>query len=129
MASRALASAATWAANGVLLREPLKPTLPALAHVMTAPSPSVIVTIVLLKLAWMWATPFTPTLRSLFFGFLTSATLVLRSAPLRRAIARRSGAMPRVSYFLAGAAFATGDALRAPAVFFGPLRVRAFVLV
>jgi hypothetical protein len=50
-ASRALASAATCAAKGVLLREPLKPTLPALAQVITAPSMSVMVTMVLLKLA------------------------------------------------------------------------------
>ena len=50
-ASRAQASAATWAAKGVLLREPLKPTLPALAHVITLPSRSLIVMIVLLKLA------------------------------------------------------------------------------
>src|SRR5258706_6303090 len=73
-ASRALASAATWAANGVLLREPLKPTLPELAQVTTAPSMSVIVMIVLLKLACTWATPLVPTLRSRFFAFLTSAT-------------------------------------------------------
>src|SRR5262245_47151198 len=73
-ASRALDSAATCAAKGVLLREPLKPTLPALAQVTTLPSPSVIVTIVLLKLACTWATPFTGTLRSRFLVFLGSAT-------------------------------------------------------
>src|SRR5436309_2870839 len=80
-ASRAQASAATWAAKGVLLREPLKPTLPALAHVITLPSRSVIVMIVLLKLACTWATPFEPTLRSRFFAFLTSATRYLRWGP------------------------------------------------
>src|SRR6267142_1565599 len=130
IASRALASAATCAAKGVLLREPLKPTLPALAHVMTAPSVSVIVTMVLLKLAWMWATPFTPTLRSRFFGFLTSATRYLRSGPSppRGRAARRSPAY--VPGFFATDGFAAGAALRtAPAVFFGPLRVRALVLV
>src|SRR5262249_13675229 len=84
-ASRAQASAATWAANGVLLREPLKPTLPALAHVTTLPSRSLIVMIVLLKLACTWATPFEPTLRSRFFVFLTSATRYLR-----RGLAARS---------------------------------------
>src|SRR5213594_2899814 len=73
-ASRALDSAATWAANGVLLREPLKPTLPALAQVMTLPSVSVMVTMVLLKLACTCATPFVDTLRSRFFAFLTSGT-------------------------------------------------------
>jgi len=33
---------------------------------------------VLLKLACTWATPFEPTFRSRFFGFLTSATRYLR---------------------------------------------------
>src|SRR6266516_1905769 len=82
-ASRALASAATWAANGVLLREPLKPTLPALAQVTTDPSMSVMVTIVLLKLACTWATLFAPTLRSRFLVFLPSATWTLRHAARR----------------------------------------------
>src|SRR5258705_2881364 len=92
-ASRAQASAATWAAKGVLLREPLKPTLPALAQVMTLPSRSAIVMIVLLKLACTWATPFEPTLRSRFFAFLTSATRYLlvrfRSSALGARLARR----------------------------------------
>src|SRR3954469_2685152 len=57
MAARPAFSAAIWAANGVDLREPLKPTLPADAHDRTLPSWSVIVTIVLLKLDLMWATP------------------------------------------------------------------------
>src|SRR5690606_8263057 len=42
-------SAATCAANGVLLREPLKPHPPAVAQVSAFPCRSVIVTIVLLK--------------------------------------------------------------------------------
>jgi hypothetical protein len=54
---RAAASAAIWAANGVPLREPLKPTEPALDHATTAPCGSVIATIVLLKVAWICATP------------------------------------------------------------------------
>ena len=37
MARRPAASAAIWAANGVDLREPLKPTWPAEAQLMTAP--------------------------------------------------------------------------------------------
>ena len=52
MAFRAAFSAAVCAANGVLLREPLKPTLPALAQETTLPVLSVSVTIVLLKVAW-----------------------------------------------------------------------------
>src|SRR5436309_3234412 len=57
MARRAQASAASWAANGVDLRDPLKPTLPADAQARTLPSGSVIDTIVLLNELLMWATP------------------------------------------------------------------------
>src|SRR6266545_4677160 len=47
IARRAQASAAIWAANGVDLREPLKPTWPADAQEITAPVGSVMETIVL----------------------------------------------------------------------------------
>ena len=57
MPLRAAASAVTWAANGVDLREPLNPAEPADSQQTTLPSVSVIVTIVLLKLVLMWATP------------------------------------------------------------------------
>ena len=57
MARRAAASAAICAANGVDLRDPLKPTLPGDAHEMVLPSWSVMVTIVLLKDDLMCATP------------------------------------------------------------------------
>src|SRR6202035_3570337 len=57
MARRAAASAAICAANGVDLREPLNPTLPADAHDSTLPSWSVMETIVLLKELLMGATP------------------------------------------------------------------------
>src|SRR6516164_4042394 len=138
-ASRAVASAATCAANGVLLREPLKPTFPALAQVTTAPSVSVIVMIVLLKLACTWATPFAPTLRSRFLVFLTSATRNLRWSPRSPGGARDPvslSAPPRRRaragrYRLGGpdlGAAATGFFIT-PAVFLGPLRVRALVLV
>src|SRR6476661_997083 len=46
---RPACSAATWAANGVLLREPLKPELPEVAHASAFPCRSVIVMMVLLK--------------------------------------------------------------------------------
>src|SRR4249920_4219294 len=46
-------SAACVAANGVPLRDPLKPMPPALDHATTLPSVSVIVTTVLLKDAWI----------------------------------------------------------------------------
>ena len=50
-------SAASCAANGVDLREPLKPAAPALDQASAPPDGSVIVTIVLLNVDWMWATP------------------------------------------------------------------------
>ena len=53
IAALAQASAAIWAANGVLLREPLKPTWPADFQAMTLPCGSVIEMIVLLKVERM----------------------------------------------------------------------------
>ena len=58
MARRAAVSAASCAANGVDLREPLKPTLPADAHAMVLPCWSVKVMIVLLNDDLMWAVPY-----------------------------------------------------------------------
>src|SRR5205085_5996108 len=52
---RAAASAVTCAANGVDLREPLKPAEPADSHAMTFPSRSVRATVGLLKLGLMCA--------------------------------------------------------------------------
>src|SRR6476620_9353112 len=57
MPLRAALSAVTCAANGVDLREPLKPAPPADSHAMTLPSRSVSGTIVLLKLVFMCAWP------------------------------------------------------------------------
>src|SRR3954451_15208603 len=57
MPLRAAASAVTWAAKGVDLREPLKPAPPADSQAMTLPSRSVSATIVLLKLVLMCAWP------------------------------------------------------------------------
>src|SRR5688572_31368873 len=56
-AARPARSAATWAANGVDLREPLKPALPDVAHDRTLPWRSVIVTMVLLNEACTCAMP------------------------------------------------------------------------
>src|SRR5688500_10646226 len=64
-ASRATASAATVAANGVDFFEPLKPARPALPHAITSPFESVIVICVLLKVALMCATPSDSTARRL----------------------------------------------------------------
>ena len=57
MPLRAAASAVTWAANGVDLREPLNPAEPADSQTITFPSGSVMVTIVLLNEVLMWAIP------------------------------------------------------------------------
>src|SRR3954449_2379646 len=63
-AARAAFSAASCAANGVDLREPLNPTLPALAHDSVLPCRSVMVTIVLLNVDLMCACP----CRTFFFS-------------------------------------------------------------
>src|SRR6202008_3784502 len=60
----AASSAATWAANGVDLREPLNPIVPADDQAMVLPWASVMVIIVLLKLALTCATPEAMFLRS-----------------------------------------------------------------
>src|SRR5687767_11238120 len=56
-AARPARSAATCAANGVDLREPLKPAWPEVAQDSVLPWRSVMVTMVLLKDAWMCAMP------------------------------------------------------------------------
>src|SRR5579872_2511440 len=53
----AASSAANWAANGVDLREPLKPFTPDEDHATTLPETSVMVTMVLLNEAVMCAMP------------------------------------------------------------------------
>src|SRR3954470_3729970 len=58
-------SAATWAAYGVDLRLPLKPIIPALDQAIALPCASVMVIMVLLKLALTCATPAEMFLRSL----------------------------------------------------------------
>src|SRR6188508_1597915 len=60
--------AATWAANGVPLREPLKPIRPADDQVSTLPSGSEIATMVLLNDAWTCATPCGTTRFSFFLA-------------------------------------------------------------
>src|SRR5687768_1112782 len=106
-------SAAWVAANGVPLREPLKPIAPALDQATTFPSASVIVTSVLLNDAWMctkpWCTTrFSPRFLKVFF-FLLGAL----SPPAAASVF----AMGYTVFFLATAP------LR------GPFRVRALVRV
>src|SRR6476659_7095372 len=66
---------AHWPANGVLLRLPLKPQVPALAQHRASPFVSVIVTTVLLNVAFTWAIA-TVTLRRTFFFLLDAAAVV-----------------------------------------------------
>src|SRR5262249_44609840 len=69
-------SAARCAAKGVLLRLPLKPDVPAVAQHNTSPFRSVMVTVVLLKVALMWATA-RATLRRIFFRTTLLTPLLL----------------------------------------------------
>src|SRR5437870_1828704 len=72
VARSAHVSAARWAANGVLLRLPLQPTVPAEAKQSTSPLVSVMVTLVLLKVALMWAIPRLTLRRALRFLLLAT---------------------------------------------------------
>src|SRR5438034_11474539 len=72
LARSAQVSAARWAANGVLLRLPLKPTVPAEAKQRVSPLVSVMVTMVLLKVALMWAIPRLTLRRALRFLLLAT---------------------------------------------------------
>src|SRR4249919_1078026 len=74
-ARRAASSAASCAAKGVDLREPLKPRAPAEDQAMVFPLMSVIDTTVLLKVDWMWAMPAEMFFRTFFFCFVFAAVL------------------------------------------------------
>src|SRR4051812_45733341 len=103
MPLRAAESAVTCAANGVDLREPLKPAEPADSHTITLPSLSVRATIVLLNDVLMCAWPIAMFLRT------------------------RRRVRPRVAALRGGAIYFAF--FPRPTVFFGPLRVRALVFV
>src|SRR6185436_12207902 len=81
----AASSAATWAANGVDLREPLKPLLPDDAQAIVLPCASVIVIIVLLNDAFTCATPEAMFLRS------RRRTRCVASLPMLDPVAARPG--------------------------------------
>ena len=111
---------AAWvAANGVPLRDPLKPMPPALDQARTRPSGSAIVMMVLLNDAWMCATPWRTT------RFSPRFLNVLRRLRFAGAATPASAAsvlamIPRFDYDVFF--FAT-------APFRGPFLVRAFVFV
>src|ERR1041385_7311828 len=97
---------------------------------------SVIVTIVLLNVDWTWAIPLMPTFRSRFFFGLGVADGVGAAAAsathFSSHVTRRpSGAteLRQPAGFGAGRFVGAASLLVAPAVFFGPLRVRALVRV
>src|SRR3954462_3835338 len=75
-AARPACSAATCAANGVDLREPLKPAAPEVAHASALPCRSVIVMMVLLNEACTWAMPSA----TFFFTFLRTRVGALGAA-------------------------------------------------
>src|SRR5919204_2123573 len=109
--------AACWAANGVPLRDPRKPSEPELFHATTFPDGSEIVTMVLLNEAWMCTTPCGTCLRSLrlncfFLPFFSGA-----AAP--------AGAVGFAIVYV----FAVDFFFCAIVPLRGPLRVRAFVCV
>src|SRR4029079_6447827 len=74
--------AATWAAKGVPLREPLKPIRPAEDQAIELPSGSQLEMIVLLKVACTCGTPWGTTLRSFLATFSFFAVGVAAAAGL-----------------------------------------------
>src|SRR5439155_5429835 len=120
MACRAASWATCCAAKAVLLREPLKPTRPALDQPKTLPCWSVMVTCVLLKVAKMLAIPVViflePLALMIFFAAASSAS---NSAAVGAAGAV-AGAAGRAS-----AVLATSEAAAAGAAFLGALAVLA----
>src|SRR5262245_41181622 len=93
----AASSAASCAANGVDLREPLNPFTPADDQATTLPETSVIVTMVLLKEAVMCAIP-------LWMFFLTFLTLGLAAGLAVSGAPDAAGAISYAPVFGAGAA-------------------------
>src|SRR5689334_25111414 len=89
-AARPALSAATCAANGVLLREPLKPAPPHVAHDNTLPCRSLIDTIVLLNDACTCTTP-SDTFFLVFFLALGAAVVSGVSAICYLLSCRRCG--------------------------------------
>src|SRR6201996_7673093 len=77
-AALAAPTAACWAANGVPLREPRKPSEPEDFQLIVLPVGSVMVTMVLLNVAWMCTRPNGTFFRSRFLNFL----LVLPAFPV-----------------------------------------------
>src|SRR5262249_54955027 len=111
-------SAATCAANGVALRDPLKPEPPALAHASTPPAGPVIGKHLLVH----GGRPRTTADWTLFFTFFLPVAS-RASWQLSPALRSPSARCARPWYFLVRVCFLPAT------VFTGPLRVRALVCV
>src|SRR6478609_4997557 len=83
--------AACWAANGVPLRDPRKPSEPELFQARTFPAWSAIVTMVLLNEAWMWAMPCGTCFRSFFLKVFFLPFFSGVAAPVPAAAAGAAG--------------------------------------
>src|SRR4051812_50054977 len=116
-ALRAAFSAAICAANGVDLREPLKPTWPAEAQLITAPEGSVMETMVLLNVLLMCAWPWETFFFSLRRGLRTAVRVLGGMSVLSRVVIdRRSPAAAGEGADRPGASGLRGRAwLRRPA--------------
>src|SRR5689334_23643596 len=115
-AARPACSAATCAANGVDFRDPLNPAAPEVAQAKAFPWRSVMVMMVLLNEAWMWAMP--------------SATFFLTFLRTRAAAVGAAGGFAIFIYDPVSAQPAFGAAAVIwTAALRGPLRVRALVRV
>src|ERR1017187_4471119 len=119
IACRAASCATCCAAYAVLLREPLKPTRPALDQPMTCPCMSVMLTSVLLKVARMLATPLTMFLEPLALTiFLPARSSASNSAAVGAATAA-TGAAPSAG--LGASAAGPAPSATGAAPFFGAL--------
>src|SRR5262249_18817166 len=99
VARSAAISAARWAANGVLLRLPLNPTVPAEAKHNVSPLVSVMVTMVLLKVALIWATPRLTLRRALRFLLFAMAQFRFQNADCRFQIAHLQSETCNLKWF------------------------------
>src|SRR5579859_4715245 len=107
MAWRAASCATCWAAYAVLLREPLKPTRPALDQPITCPCMSVMLTWVLLNVARIFAIPLTMFLAPLALTiFLPAKSSASNSAAVGAAAA--AGAAPSAGAAAGASAAAAG---------------------
>src|SRR5436853_4824063 len=81
IALAAASPAATWAAKGVDLRDPLKPRAPADDHESTFPLTSVMVMMVLLNVLWMKTMPVCTFFFDFFFALRSAAAAGPPAAP------------------------------------------------